>query len=426
MADKEILLYLENEVKNVAYSELIKSFSKIRSYINEFYIYGFKSRNEYSEKSARSYDNEKRRIESWLGDYVSCKNKNGEKNVYLSVDSRAIARNPFYSAFKSKSFTSNDISLHFYILDILYDGKRSVSQIVEGIAISYLNGFENAGIPDESTIRKKLSEYERLGIITKEKRGREVFYSASKDTIDLDMWKTAVSFFSEEDELGVIGSFVLDRYDSAPDYFSFKHHYILHALESEILYDILLAIDEGRNVKISTYASDESRQRDKEAFPLKIYISVQSGRRYLLCRDCKTRKMLFFRLDKIKKITALDIEKNAGSIKAQYEKFAKSLWGVDTGNHRDTEHIEMEIYFGDGEEYIINRLKKEKRCGTVKIIDKNHCRFIADVYSAEEMLPWLRTFIGRITRLECSNKYVTGKFFFDLEKMKELYGGDSE
>ena len=41
----------------MAYSELIKNFSKIRDYRKEFYIYGFNTREEYDEKSARSYDN---------------------------------------------------------------------------------------------------------------------------------------------------------------------------------------------------------------------------------------------------------------------------------------------------------------------------------------------------------------------------------
>ena len=52
------------------YSELIKSFERIRAYMREFYVYGFKSRDEYEKKSARSYDDERRRIESWLGEHT--------------------------------------------------------------------------------------------------------------------------------------------------------------------------------------------------------------------------------------------------------------------------------------------------------------------------------------------------------------------
>lgn len=42
----------------MAYNELIKNFERVRAYMREFYVYGFKSRNEYDAKSARSYDSE--------------------------------------------------------------------------------------------------------------------------------------------------------------------------------------------------------------------------------------------------------------------------------------------------------------------------------------------------------------------------------
>ena len=54
----------------MAYKELIKNFNRIRDYMREFYVYGFKSREEYTNKSARSYDDEHRRIKSWLDDYM--------------------------------------------------------------------------------------------------------------------------------------------------------------------------------------------------------------------------------------------------------------------------------------------------------------------------------------------------------------------
>ena len=87
----------------MAYSELIKNFERIRDYMREFYVYGFKSREEYDTKSARSYDNERRRIESWMGDYMSFHQDATGKNVFLSVDSRRIPHNPLYKAFKAKS-----------------------------------------------------------------------------------------------------------------------------------------------------------------------------------------------------------------------------------------------------------------------------------------------------------------------------------
>ena len=70
----------------MAYKELIKKFNCIRDYMREFYVYGFKSRGEYTEKSARSYDNEKRRIESWLGDYMQFRQTSEGKNVFISIE----------------------------------------------------------------------------------------------------------------------------------------------------------------------------------------------------------------------------------------------------------------------------------------------------------------------------------------------------
>ena len=69
------------------YSELIKNYAKIRDYIRDFYIYGFRSRDDYSGKSNRSYDNEKRRIESYLGDILYFRQEEDGKKVFLTADS---------------------------------------------------------------------------------------------------------------------------------------------------------------------------------------------------------------------------------------------------------------------------------------------------------------------------------------------------
>ena len=54
------------------------------------------------------------------------------------------------------------------------------------------------------------------------------------------------------------------------------------------------------------------------------------------------------------------------------------------------------------------------------------CRFIADVYDASEMLPWIRTFIGRIVDLQCNNKFVVKTFNDDLRHMEAIYGGETD
>ena len=46
----------------MAYSELIKNFEKVRSKMRDFYIYGFKRRDEFDSRNVRIYDDEYRRV----------------------------------------------------------------------------------------------------------------------------------------------------------------------------------------------------------------------------------------------------------------------------------------------------------------------------------------------------------------------------
>ena len=167
----------------MAYSELIKNFEKIRGYMREFYVYGFKSREEYTAKSSRSYDNERRRIESWLGDFISFRQDSTGKNIFITVDNRDVPHNPLYNAFKARSFTDNDVILHFYILDLLADGDTlTVRQIVDRLFSDYLSHYESAEAFDESTVRKKLKEYDNLGLLESSHIGRELAFCRKQDT----------------------------------------------------------------------------------------------------------------------------------------------------------------------------------------------------------------------------------------------------
>ena len=408
------------------YSELIKNFDKIRDYMRQFYVYGFRSRSEYDAKSARSYDNERRRIESWLGDYMSFRQDEGGKAVFLSVDSRTLPRNPLYTAFKTKSFTANDIALHFYILDMLAEREElTLRQIADGLA-EYRGCFPEEELLDDSTVRNKLKEYTSLGLLESEKRGRELVYRRTDDRVDLGSWEDAVAFFSEADPVGVIGSYLLDKLPEQPDRFSFKHHYTLHALDSEVLCDLLLAMGEDRCAKLSTFSRRLKDIKEHTVLPAKIYVSTQSGRQYLLCYHYIYHRPMLFRLDNIRAVKSGSVERSKEKYLSFCEKFEEHLWGASGGEEPNLDHIEMTVRVGDDERFILDRLEREKRCGRIEAIDSLTYKYVADVYDASEMLPWLRTFIGRVEALECSDPWVVRRFRQDVEAMEKLYGGESD
>lgn len=409
----------------MAYSELIKNFSRIREYMRQFYIYGFKTRDEYDAKSARSYDNERRRIESWLGEYMSFRQDASGKAAFISVDSSDIKHNPLYNAFKAKSFTSNDITLHFYILDILEEHEAcTVAEISEIISDEYSCDFPNAKVLDESTIRNKLKEYESLGLLVSEKAGRKVVYRKASQNVDLDKWKEAVAFFSELDPLGVVGSFVLDKIDEAPEFFNYKHHYILHTLESEIMCKLLDCISKDYTAIIKVFSKRKNKQMEYEILPFKVFIGTQSGRSYVFGMNLKDNLFNMYRLDNIETVEYGSYYKNKNALAVNGEAFLENIWYTSSNNGKNVYHLEMVLNIENWAEHILKRLEREGKQGKIEHLSGNLYKYSIDVFDPGEMQPWIRTFIGRIVSLTCDHKETEERFYRDLEAMYEMYGGD--
>ena len=411
----------------MAYNELIKNFNNIRDYMRDFYVYGFKSRDEYTRKSARSYDDERRRLESWLGDYMQFRQSAEGKNIFISIDSRASEHNPLYKAWKAKSFTDGDITLHFLIFDILYspDISLSIKQIMEEID-KYLSQFPDAKMFDESTIKKKLREYVDEGLLTTEKKGRYILYRRPDD-VKLPS-KDVLNYFSEVLPCGVIGSFLLDKFDKSENPFTFKHHYITSAMDSEVLCTLFTAIREHRNVTLKMLSRDKDKFIESRVVPLKILISVQNGRQYLMAYVPRFSRITSFRADNIISVTLEEISEQYDKLQETLKNMLPHIWGVSTQSRfgERLEHVEFTVHYADNEQHIRNRLEREKRCGTVEHLDNNTSRFSADVFDSLEMIPWIRTFICRITDINFSSKELEEQFKNDLKAMYTLYGLESE
>ena len=410
-----------------SYSELIKNFEKIRAYMRDFYVYGFKSRDDYQRKSARSYDDERRRLESWLGEHMSFVRTPEGKNVFISIDSRTIRHNPLYNAWKAKSFTDGDITLHFILFDILHDPsvKRTIAELLQEIDTKYLAGFETPMMFDESTIRKKLKEYCEAGIVMAEKEGRKVYYRRM-DSTSISNLNDVLHYFSEVAPCGVIGSFILDKEDSDTDAFTFKHHYITGAIDSGVLAALFAAMREKRAVTITNMSRKKDMPRRIRIIPLRVLISVQNGRQHLFAYLPEYNFFTSYRIDYLSNVKLEDPTPRFDELRAELDRMQSKMWGVSVKRNKwgndHLEHVEFTIKVEDNEEYIVKRLKREKRIGTVEKLDEHTYRFSADVYDTSEMIPWIRTFICRIDKMNFSNRTIENQFKKDLEAMYRMYG----
>ena len=151
------------------FHEVIKKFNKIRIYLKDFLIYGYKRRDQFLKKSKRTYDDERRRICSYLGEFVKeSYGKNG-KQIFISMSTSMLLTNPLYRCYETKSFTSNDIQLHFYLLDQLQNEEEmDLGQLSDSLVDHY--GAEI----DVQLISRKLKEYSEMGIFFKRKENNRL------------------------------------------------------------------------------------------------------------------------------------------------------------------------------------------------------------------------------------------------------------
>ncbi len=403
------------------FSELIKSFDKTRDYVKDFFVYGFKVRGEFNRKSLRTYDDEKRRVESWLGDFLRYDSTRRGKQVSISVDSGHICENPLYKAYYSKSFTDNDIKLHFMLCDILAEGGLTAREASERLSEAYGEVF------DEQTVRIKLKEYAAEGLVTAERRGRSDVFHLTPDTAEsfFDSYEgldDAVKFFSGSSEFGVVGDSLLKTVGLKNDIFLRKHNYIVHTLEDEILLQILDAAEKKQLISVINFNGAASSKN--VGIPLKIYSSAQTGRRYLIMYVPQFHRFNSSRLDFIKRIEALG-EYTHYDLYAEKLKINESrCFGVSFGNRREDPGGRVTIVFyadPDRERYIIERLEREKRCGTVEKTGENLYTYTADVFDPNEMMHWVKSFIGRIVSIEGAGAGVIGRFRRDAERMHRIY-----
>lgn len=150
-----------------SFNELVKNFAVLRNYVREFYVYGFKQREDFTEKSGRSYDNVRRRVESYLREYVDVEQQASGRALRLFIDPNEITENPMFAVWQAKSFTKNDIFLHFVLMDLFQEGvSLSVNQVLARIDEEYFVHFQDGFLVEALTLRKKIDGVCGAGCVT--------------------------------------------------------------------------------------------------------------------------------------------------------------------------------------------------------------------------------------------------------------------
>ena len=148
------------------------------------------------------------------------------------------------------------------------------------------------------------------------------------------------------------------------------------------------------------------------------------GRRFLILYLPDKRRFSSARLDAIKKVTKLDIYPAYPEIKEKLEKNKKSAWGVSFQNESRThlEHVKLTLHIKeDSEGFILKRLEREGKDGIIRKTAPDTFTYEAEVFDANEMLPWIRTFMGRILAVESDCPKLKQLFQRDFSAMYRMY-----
>ena len=306
---------------------------------------------------------------------------------------------------------ATNLSFDFAIMDILEENPDGISWFSltsdsnSTKHDNHLENYVNKGI-DKKSVKPKLEKLANTGIIEFFENGekiRKVNTRQIKQLLSSTEVKQAIQFASKTSPLGVIGSYILDNLktvdsESLNTPIHYKHHFIFNSIDYEIMYILMDAITNKNTVEIET-----ERYGIKTVVPLKLYISTQTGRTYIIFWDLHESILFSENLEKILAAKQLEICSEYESYISKLSEIESNIWGVafKKENTFDLEHVRFVLEYSPEEEsYIPSRIRKEAVTGNVSDIDESHIEFTADLIDSKEMIPWIRSFFCRITDID--------------------------
>lgn len=233
---------------------------------------------------------------------------------------------------------------------------------------------------------------------------------------------STLDFFSKHYLFGEVGTFLLDRFsDGEVSPFRFKHEYLMQSLNDFNIVDLLYAIENGKWCKIKYSHGTAGFETELLCYPLEIRVSNMQGREFLMYYEPFRRSYTALRIEFIdsieyfedKKVKSILIQEgyhtSSESVDADIANVQKSIqysWGVATTKKQEENAINPVVphsvslqiaYNPDTDYYIVNRLKRERRFGTISDPDENpYIRFSVNISDEVELRPWMRSFYSRI------------------------------
>lgn len=416
----------------------ISEVNMLRDFIREIYVESFHSPNGHvsiHSPSGRSEGEAKSRLHAFFEDNFIT--KNNKKEDVLKFDTRSVNHNPLFDIWKMCHFKPEYLTRDFALFDLLSTKK-------------YQNGLSDYDLKCDDSGKNELEKYtgkpishKQLDIYIPGLRTNGILNVKDTFSTDGKLLKStytlsntkklqtliksnseilaAIKFASETFPCGVIGSYILDSVDEQEKshFLNFKHHFIYNTLDSEVIYTIFSAINEKRFVSI------KRKENIIRVTPIQIRFSVRDGRSYLVYYT-NYPKFKGFNIENFENIVSVkktEVCSYFDSIVDDFNSVKKHLWGKSIKIDKNrTEHVDFTIQYKDTELYTLKRLQREAFLGKIDCTQEdNKATFSFELYDSKEVIPWIRSYIGRITSFTFENIEIQNQLTEEIKKMYAIY-----
>ena len=193
-------------------------------------------------------------------------------------------------------------------------------------------------------------------------------------------------------------------------------------LDDIVTLELLDAMRNDSEIVIKNHSERLNKTVEIKLFPLKIFVSTRTGRRYLIGMKAGYNKLISLRLDYIKEVNQAEKCIKAENYRNIFKASLAHSFGTTVLQNGKTEHFEMLLSIDEEkEQFILERLKREGKNGTICRIRQNVFSYSIDVFDTVDMMPWVKSFIGRIIKLSGDNKLAINRFYNDIERLVKLY-----
>lgn len=429
-------------VKN-NYNYFIKDFETVRSILKNLYIYGSYNKKQFLEVEGikgKKYDNEMRRLRYFIDGENRLESKvDGKKVVGLKYDRYQDISNFLVNAYTIKTFNSQDINLHFFILQVLQQQEQplTVNEIILEIQTSVLNQVDEDQI-SHRMMKAKLDEMCDLALL-QQTSDKPYTYTLTQNILsnfsdeELNRLVLLLYFYRNTLPISVPFFFLQDTITDfityqqgddveAENLFLFKHIFFQNIMNDQLI-DVLS--QSFFNHKIVTITIDEQQRHD--IVPLKLILDRIYGRQYLFCFDLKENRVMTYQLRRLSKASLTKVD----FCLEQYQDYLSlisqcysmtQLNDVEDPMHAKPCIVEIEFHIPSDKKYLLKRIHLEKRQGELTEMDDEHWLYSIEVLSPWEMIPWIRSF-GEFALVKKSTSHdLFEKIYEDWEGVLAKYG----